>query len=588
MTQSLKIEPHKTDPTRWLAPLLVIVAVALAYCNSFQGEMVFDDLPSLRDNPEIQHLIPQQYSDITTTLNGRPVLRFSFALDYAMAGLNLPVLHTTNLLIHIASCLLIYGIIRRMLLQQENWGDRFAESAPWLAAAVAGLWGVHPLNTESVTYLIQRAESLASMFYLAAIYCVIRASESPVKSWRWQIGAVVAAILGMGTKEMVATVPVTAYLFDRIFLKGRGRDRWLMYTGMCLGWLLIGWGVVHGKRGPSISLRGWISPKEYALTQLNAIAHYLRLMVWPRGLILDEDGWPIAHGIGDVGVGGAAVVLLLITTIFMLWRWPKVGFAWAWFFLILAPSSSFVPIVTEVVAEHRMYLPMLGWIALFVIGGWSLARDSMPLRLAESAMCLAMLAAFCVLTLQRNAQYRTAEVIWRDTIAKRPTNVRAHFNLGYSLMQEAHQYPPGSSPFKILAAEAVAEYRLCLKYDDHYFPAGVRMADAMAESGDLAGAEAMYDHLLKVNPEFIGDGNVLRGKIRVERGNFQGAREDFQAATAALPNDAEAHYLLGLADEQFKDWSGAAAEFQRAVDLAPQNADARLQLLTVKTLMGNS
>ncbi|MGA2582775.1 MAG: hypothetical protein ABSG31_05815, partial [Tepidisphaeraceae bacterium] len=434
----------RTDWARWTAPLLVMLVVAIAYSDSFSGPFIYDDLDAIANdaqvNPQIQSLFTPPTETTPTTLSGRPVLRFSFALDYAVGGLDVRIYHATNFAIHLACSLLVYGIIRRILLRPEIWGERFMKSAPWLAAAVAGLWGVHPLNTQAVTYIVQRAESLASMFYLLTLYCSVRAAGSEKSVPWWGVGAIASAILGMGCKEILATVPVVAALFDSIFLAGSWkaamRKRWGIYAGLLVCWLLLLIQVKSGSRGSTVSFHEAISAMQYALTQLGAIASYLRLMVWPTGLVLDEEGWPIAHGIDDVGIGGAAVVLLLITTIFMLWRWPKVGFSGAWFFLLLAPSSSFVPIVTEVVAEHRMYLPMLGWIALAVIGGWSLARKSMPLHFVETGIYLALLAAFCTLTIQRNAQYHTAEGIWRDTIAKRPTNPRAHFNLGYSLMHE--------------------------------------------------------------------------------------------------------------------------------------------------------
>jgi tetratricopeptide (TPR) repeat protein len=584
VTQSLKIEPHKTDPTRWLAPLLVVAAVALAYCNSFQGEMVFDDVPSLKNNPEIQHLIPRQYSDIATTLNGRPVLRFSFALDYAVAGLNLAVFHTTNLVIHIGSCLLVYGIIRRMLLRQEIWGDRFTQSAPWLGAAVAGLWGVHPLNTESVAYLVQRAESLASMFYLAVIYCVIRASESPETSRRWQFGAVAAAVLGMGTKEMVVTVPVAAFLFDRIFLKGRGRDRWLMYVGMCLGWLLIGWGILHNKRGPSVSLHSWLSPKEYALTQLDVIAHYLRLMVWPRGLAFDADDWPVCESLRDIGWPGWFVIGLALLTLILLIRRPKIGFVGAWFFLILLPSSSVVPIVTEIVAEHRMYLPMLGWIALAVIGGWILLEQMRAGRWIGIAATVVVGVALIVTTIFRNADYYTSESLWRDTIAKRPNDARAHYDLAQALSAKAHTYDQGSDEFIAASAEAATEYRQCLELNPAYSEdeTPLYLASALADAGDLSGAESVCAKIIANYPDHAPAAHLLRGKLFVAQKNWQGAKEDFEAAAAANPNDPEPHYVLAMALKGLHDVPGAEVELAKTLQVDPRYHDAALQLILLR------
>jgi tetratricopeptide (TPR) repeat protein len=557
--------------------MLVIAAVSIAYSDSFRGEMVYDDTGSLEQNPEIRSIVPHQYSDQLTSIAGRPVLRFTFAVNYALGGLDVRIYHVTNFAIHIACCLLVYGIIRRMLVQQRTWGNRFIHSAPWLAAAVAGLWGVHPLNTEAVTYIVQRAESLASMFYLLVIYCVIRAADSSKSLGIWGMGAILAAVLGVGCKEIVATVPVTSFLFSRIFLKRRRQSLWLIHLGLLGSWVILASQMLNGVRGPSVSFDQGVSPFQYALTQLRVIALYLHLMVWPSPLVLDRQDWPIAYSLGDVGFAGAFVALLLVGTVVALWRWPKVGFAGAWFFLVLAPSSSFVPIVTEVVAEHRVYLPMLGWISLAVIGGWMLASASVVALRAEACIVVVLSVVLCALTIHRNAQYRTAEGMWLDTIAKEPGDIRAHSSLSSIYAEEAFLYPKGSANYKALLTKASEQSRILMQLHEHM----------IMQSGDLAAAERSCDNMLQLDPRFSGPIYLLRGKIRAARGNDAGAREDFQMAISVNPDDPEAHYRLGLIDEKLNDRPDAAVELQKAVQLDPQNADARTELAKVQAMTGN-
>ncbi|MGA2582777.1 MAG: tetratricopeptide repeat protein [Tepidisphaeraceae bacterium] len=570
-------ESSRADWARWAAPWLVIFAVSIAYSNSFHGEMIYDDLSSIQRNPEIRNLIPREYNKVGTTLDGRPVLRFSLAVDYAIGGLDVRIYHATNFATHIACCLLVYGIVRRTLLQQRVWGNRFIHSAPWLAAAVAGLWGVHPLNTESVTYIVQRAESLASMFYLLVIYCVIRAADSSKSLGFWGITAITATVLGVGCKEMVATVPVASLLYSWIFLKPRLGRLWVIHLGMLSCWVVLASQMLNSVRGSSAGFYQGISATQYALTQLRVIALYLHLMVWPSPLVLDREDWPVTKSVRDVGFAGAWVALLVVLTIFALWRWPKVGFAGAWFFLILAPTSSFMPIPSEIVAEHRMYLPMLGWIALAVVGGWMLAGSSEFARQTEVGMVIALGVILCTLTIRRNAQYRTAVGIWTDTVAHEPGDMRAHLNLGESLTKEALHYPAESARFKSLAAQALEQYSQAMQLAE----------EALVQHGSLAEAEGYYDDMLQHDPRFIGRINLLRGKVRIMRGNYLGARDDFLTAIAVHPNDAVAHYQLGLVDEKLNDWTDAAAELQTAVQLDPQNADARSQLATVKSMAGN-
>jgi hypothetical protein len=303
-------------------------------------------------------------------------------------------------------------------------------------------------------------------------------------------------------------------------------------------------------------------------------------MVWPTQLVFDEDGWVLAHSLAEVGWAGRGVLLLAIVTLPTFWRWPRIGFAGVWFFLVLAPTSSFVPILTEIAAEHRMYLPMVGWISLAVIGGWGLARRWFLSRVLAGVLCVTIVATLAVLTFQRNAQFQTAESIWLDTISKRPNNGRAHYSLACVLSDEAHQFPEGSPRFVALSAEAAEEFRVALR-SYRSFDAEIKEAAAMTDAGNLAGAEAMYDHLIFARPDSTGGWNLLRGQVRVRRQEWTMARDDFQTLVQDRPNDPEAHYLLAVALQQLND-PKAAAEFQRTLELSPGYKDAELRLMKVK------
>ena len=224
--------------SRWLPPLLVIFIGTLAYSNSLHGPFIFDDLDGIASNPQIRSLIPNRFPPARpTTLSGRPMLVFSFAADYAIAGINVEIYHLTNLSIHLLSALLLYAIIRRTLLSAQLPDQRTAGSPTCLAAIVAALWVTHPLTTSAVTYTVQRAESLASLFLLASIYCLIR-SAAGNKSW----GAAAVAMcgLGMASKEIVTAAPILAILYDRTFIAGSFeetfRRRWKIYLGMAVMW----------------------------------------------------------------------------------------------------------------------------------------------------------------------------------------------------------------------------------------------------------------------------------------------------------------------------------------------------------------
>jgi protein O-mannosyl-transferase len=509
---------------RWAPLVLALACGAAAYGNSFRGPFIFDDIDGILNNPQINRSLPDRGGAAPTTLSGRPVLRLSFMADYAVGGMNVEIYHATNLLIHLGAGVLLLGIVGRNLSRRETWGGRFECSGPWLAGVVAGIWLVHPINTSAVTYIVQRAESLAAFFYLGVIYCLIRAAET--EKVRWKLAAIAACALGMGTKETAATAPVMALLYDRTFLAGsfRGalRKRGMVYAGLAATWAILVALVAGGGRSASAGFGRNISAMDYARTELGVIGHYLALTAWPRNLALDYYDWPIAHHWTQIGLGGSVAAVLIVLSIAMLWMKPRLGFLGAWFFVILAPSSSFVPIFTEVAAEQRMYLPIIAPIVLTVIGGWVLltrwewGRVFVP---AAPWGVFAVVVALVVRTHIRNAEYRDPEKLWADNVRVRPNNPRAHFNLGYSLEQSGRW------------AAAAGEFEKALELAPDYYAAAAARGRALVRSGNLRAAEDFYTSEMAVFPAFAAEAHRERGWLRAERGNAAGASEDFDAVT---------------------------------------------------------
>jgi len=199
----------------WLYPLLIFAAIMVAYANSFSGPFIFDDVLWISANPHIRHLWPlsNALQPPPGAGTGRPSVCLTLALNYALSALEPWSYHLFNLAIHASAALVLFGIVRRTL-QGPRLRERFGAHANYLAAAIAILWGVHPMQTESVTYVIQRMESLMGLFLLLTLYCVIRGHDSPRRLW-WYAGAVACCALGMGTKEGMAITPIIVLLYDR-------------------------------------------------------------------------------------------------------------------------------------------------------------------------------------------------------------------------------------------------------------------------------------------------------------------------------------------------------------------------------------
>jgi hypothetical protein len=507
-----------------LLPALIIICVGLyAYHNSLRGPFVFDDLVAIPNNPTIRQLWPPWRAlsppQANNTVSGRPVVNLSLAVNYALGGLNVSGYHVVNLAIHILCALVLYGVVRRTLLC-PSLRERYGAEARWLALAVALIWVVHPLQTESVTYLIQRTESLMGFFFLLTVYCVTRGAMSSGQRG-WYAAAIVSCALGMGSKEVMVVAALTVLLYDRAFLSRSFREalraRAAMYAGLSGCWLVLV-GLVASSSRPNTGFGLSVTPWEYARTQPGVILHYLRLSFWPSPLVVDYGDWPVAKT-PAMWVPSAAVVLaLLVATLWAARRRPYLGFLGGWFFLILAPTSSVLPSIGEFAAERRMYLPLVAVIALVVIGwhmvfggicrrlGWESGRR----RIVEVVVLVAMVATLAQLTVRRNEDYRTEVALWTDVVAKRPNNARGHIGLGVALTTQGKP------------DEAMAHYSEALRINPSYAEAHYNLGIALFRQGKLDEAIAHYSEALRINPSYAEAHNNL-GNVLARQGRLDEA-----------------------------------------------------------------
>jgi tetratricopeptide (TPR) repeat protein len=412
----------------WFWGAVIAVAVALAYANSLSAPFIFDDVPAIEDNRTIRQLWPpwqalQPSSIGGTGVAGRPVVNLSLAVNYAISGIEPWSYHVGNTLIHGLAALTLFGLVRRTLrgpVLREQW----AAQADAVAFASALLWAVHPLQTESVTCVIQRTESLVGLFYLFTLYAVGRATADTSRraSAIWGAVTFASCALGMATKEVMVTAPVVLLLYDRTFVSGSFRatlrHRWVHY-GCVATWALLFY-LLQGNplRGGTANYDA-ITPWQYLLTQCQAIVIYLKLTLWPHPLIMDY-GTGFARRLTEVLPQAVLLVALAVGTCWAAWRRPVLGFLGAWFFIILSPSSSVVPLVTQTIAEHRMYLPLA---ALILLGAGLLARRA-PAALLPAAVALALV--FGLMTVARNQLYRTPAKLWERNLILLPANPRPY------------------------------------------------------------------------------------------------------------------------------------------------------------------
>lgn len=574
---------------RW-APWLLPAAVGAAYANSFTGQFVFDDYRFLTP---LHDRVPWAAWLLQTA---RPIVYLSFALNYAAHGLDVRGYHAVNIALHAAAALALYGVLRRLF-------RRAAVSSPDGAAFAAALvWAVHPVQTESVTYLVQRAEVLSGLCALLAVYAALRALEGR-HARRWEHAAAFACAAAMVSKPVAVVVPFAIALIDRAAVfpawAEAFRRRRRFYLELAATWLVLAAVLALGRRdfqdsaGAGANVPAWW---RYAATQPGVILHYLRLAFWPHPLVLDYE-WPLAASLRDAMVPAALVAALVWATA-RVWRLrPVLGLAGAWWFLMLAPTSSLLPI-TDVAVEHRMYLPLAAAAAAVAAGGVAALRRA-RLSLAGPALVAVMALALGLRTAARNEDYRTPARLWRSVLAYRPNNVRAHYNFGVVLMA----YGATDAGMRHLRQAMALEG---LRPDDPSYlllnPRDTLPSRAAGPSpvvGDVHGAfgwmlarqgraaEALphLEAAARMNPEKpethgnLGNGLVLAGR-------FSDAEAEYRRALELRPQYAEAANGLGVALLRQGRAEESAEWFRRALALDPDDAQARANLAVAERRLG--
>lgn len=589
----------------WLSGLAIALVALGVYANSFSGVFVFDDRPTIVQNESILDLgnLGKVLSPpLDTTTSGRPVANLTFAINHALGGFDPRGYHAVNLLIHLLAALTLFGVVRRTLLL-PTLRSRFETVATLLALAVAILWVVHPLQTESVTYIVQRVEALLGLFYLLTLYCFVRGAESNSPA-RWHGFAVAACVLGMGTKEVMVSAPLLVLLYDRTLVAGSFREAWQrrrgFYSSLVGTWLVLAWLVLSADNRAGTAGFGTASSWEYLLTQCYAIVHYLRLAMVPHPLVFDYGKGLISDPLA-VAPQALLLVALVGTTVWAVWRRSAWALFGVWFFAILAPSSSVLPVATQTMAEHRMYLPLAAVLAALVIGGYGwLGRRSLVIWAGTTLI-------WGGLTLARNQDYHSELRLWTVTAARQPNNPRAISTLGQTLFDTGR------------TEEAIARYQEALRLNPDHFEARNNLGIALLDAGRVGEAEPHFAAAARLEPEYAqvhsNLGMALHALGRTEEAvrrcekavklkpDYAEARSNFGIVLNALgrsaeaarqceealklkPKYAEAHSNLGMALEALGRPAEAMAHYEEALRLKPQFRAAKSNLAKVLMAQG--
>jgi len=417
-----------------------------------------------------------------------------------------------------------------------------------------------------INYVTQRTEALMGLFYLLALYCAIRALDAD-RSRRWELGAGVAALCGVASKEVALTVPLVIVLWDRVFAFPTFRAAWAerrrLYAIVTASWLLFPF---LGRTIESTAGGVAMSPATYLINQGPVIVEYLKRSAWPARLVFD---YGVAQELilRDVWPSVVAVAVLLLIACAALRSFSAAGFWAAWFFITLAPSSSVIPIPAEVGAERRMYLPLIALVVLTASGAGALLGSRLrapAARRVGAAVTLVVLAALAWAVVERNAEYRTGLSIWQTVIDRRP-HWRAHEHLSMYL-REAGRIDDAITHLRIAAAESSNSRHA--------------LAAALLERGDAAEAVGHFREFIRLRPK---DPSVLlahRGlaSALVASGDRAGAIDELRTIAALWPGDVRSRIDLADALARAGDPGGAVVAYRAAIQLEPRNVVALSRL----------
>ena len=562
--------PSSFSCGRWFPGVLLAGACLLAvgvYHPSFDAPFLLDDVLSISQNRSLRagsSWFTVLFPDPSSTVGGRPVANLSFAVNYAFGVENPRGFHVVNFLIHLANAWLFFALLSALpaspALTSSSLRSTFSPSPPpgsplfsdrRLPAALAALWLLHPLSCGTVAYISQRTELLMSFWYLLCAWLFLRSAQS-LRPAPWRAAAVGACFLGMASKEVMVTAPVAIFLLDRACVSRSFRDIWRLrrffYAALASSWIPLA-GLLRDVGQRAVGFDQGQGVLQYALTSCRALSLYFYKAFWPDPLIFDYG--PVFLPLQADSALWLLPPLLGFAALARAWfRSVPLGAAASLWFLLLAPTSSFVPVAAQPIAENRAYLPTA---VLLTCVAFPLLRLSPRVRFAGLA---AVGLAFSVLSAARVAVLAQPARLWLETCRQAPSNPRAFACLG------EFYFSQGNLPLAIQAfsravslkpnfPEPLANLGISLALSQRFREARVHLEAALAldptrpafldnlgnlflQIGDPTAAQALFTRALQLNPNFVPALNNLAG-IFVRSGDLSGALSLYYRAIAAEP-----------------------------------------------------
>ncbi len=576
--------PVNFSPRSRYEPLLLsllAIVVILIYADTLTTPFIFDDISNIRENPHIRvpslslkNLIRAGFQSPESS---RPIANIGFALNYYFSGFNLVGFHLVNILIHLAGGFFLY-FFAKATLKTPGLRFRFAKCG-WIPFFTAFIWMVHPLQTQSVAYLVQRMNSQAAMFYMLSmlLYVKFRLNTGTRGKWLQFAGCVFAGLLAVGTKQISATLPVFIILYEWYFFQELSlkwvRRHILVLGGILLFLIIIS--LIYLGHDPVGGILSAYKHRDFTLlqrvlTQFRVVIFYIGLLLWPQPsrLNLDHD-FALSYSLTDpvttlisMGVITALIALAILTAK----REPLFSYAILWFFGNLVIESSVIGL--ELVFEHRNYLPSMFVILAMVA---MVFRYVKPTWLGVVFLCVVG-TLFTVWTFERNRVWMDELSLYRDCAEKSPAKARSRNNYGAILLRRGR------------LSAAIDEFQAALRIKPDYADAHYNLGNALVKQGNLTEGIDHFSETLDLQPGNVKVLNNMAATLVLLK-RYPEAIENLKKALKINPADPDLHRNLAIVMKKKGDLESARQHFSRALEINPANESARRNLAEIESLI---
>ena len=549
-----------------LAAGLIIVAAIIVYSNTFQVPLQFDDIYHITQKPTIRDLGNFAKIDVWENVNTRPLAMFTVALNYRWGEADPVGYHVFNLIFHIIAGWIVY-LLSLQILSMKNFrpGRLISENRQYFALLAALLFIVHPLQTQAVTYIIQRITVLSTLFYLLGIYYYLkgRAQQQQTGDWKdsikYYVLTLVAFILSLLSKQIAVTFPLALILAEVFFVRdaeGRIQKKFLFPLATVVGIIIVGGLVVVGLPRESDEI-----PRDvYLFTSLKVMVKYIQMFILPVGQNLDHDIQASETLFGWKELGSLAILGGLIYLAYRQFhKNPLISFGIAWFFVTLLVEQTIIPI-KDFMFEHRVYLPSFGLIlaalaALFTyLPMVDFRRSKVPgaIFLALLLVVISGIAAHA-----RNKVWQTDLSLWTDAVEKSPNKARPHLwqGIAYTSLQQYDKAKESiDKGIEILPNFPMAYYNRGNIYKD---------------LGDFRKSIEDYDKAIELDPSYML-AYFNRGVVKAKLGRHKQAIEDYDHTLKDDPNNVNTLYNRGNAFRNLRQYNQAIQDYDRALEIDPK------------------